>query len=716
MLNGYIITSSILAIVFVLLGMAVLYRNTRAVSNRLFMVFSSAIALWLVTNYLGSTATIPHNIALASNKLVFIFAIISTLTLLTFARNLTGAKFHKGLKSLVILNCISIIAALSPWVVVSINAQSATYAIKFGMLAPVYFVTLLINFIVTIESLVLGRRKSHGVQRLQIDTIFVSLAITLGAILITNALLPVAFSYYGLTNAGSFFSAVLVSGMAYSIVRHKLFDLRLVIARSLAYALSVLVVVSVFVAVVFGVSNYIFDVRIPTNQEIYIGIFSAVIALSFQSIKSIFDRFSSKLFYRNAYDPQDFLDRLSNITTNTIDLVSILHDSSVLIIKDLKIQTCEFVLLNPDGNIFEYLPDNKRKDKTYESLSLITRNNKRILLYGDETIEPKLKHIMGEIGAEALVPLDSNKARVGFIVLGLKSSGQSYNNQDLKVLSIGADSLAVSIQNALRFEEISRFNVTLQEKIDEATYQLRRANEKLKALDESKDDFISMASHQLRTPLTSIKGYISMVLEGDAGKVTPTQSEMLGQAFFSSQRMVYLISDLLNVSRLKTGKFVIEKSQINLATMVGQELKQLQETADSRHLTLSFEHPDDFPDLMLDETKTRQVIMNFVDNAIYYTPAGGHIKVRLIDNPSTVELRVEDDGIGVSKSDQHHLFTKFYRAGNARKARPDGTGLGLFMAKKVIIAEEGSLIFESVEGKGSTFGFVFSKSKVGVPK
>jgi signal transduction histidine kinase len=108
--------------------------------------------------------------------------------------------------------------------------------------------------------------------------------------------------------------------------------------------------------------------------------------------------------------------------------------------------------------------------------------------------------------------------------------------------------------------------------------------------------------------------------------------------------------------------------------------------------------------------------MNFMDNAIYYTPVGGHIKVELIDNPNTVELRVSDNGIGVPKSEQHHLFTKFYRATNARKTRPDGTGLGLFMAKKVIAAQGGSIIFESKDGQGSTFGFVFSKAKLKVPE
>jgi signal transduction histidine kinase len=148
---------------------------------------------------------------------------------------------------------------------------------------------------------------------------------------------------------------------------------------------------------------------------------------------------------------------------------------------------------------------------------------------------------------------------------------------------------------------------------------------------------------------------------------------------------------------------------------LSEEIEQLKEIAKGRSLTLNFKPPKKFPELMLDETKTRQIIMNFVDNAIYYTPAGGKINVRLINKELTVELRVEDNGIGVPRDEQHHLFTKFYRAGNARQARPDGTGLGLFMAKKVIIAQGGALIFDSKEGKGSTFGFTLSKAKLKVP-
>ncbi|PIZ61492.1 hypothetical protein COY17_04340 [Candidatus Saccharibacteria bacterium CG_4_10_14_0_2_um_filter_52_9] len=293
---------------------------------------------------------------------------------------------------------------------------------------------------------------------------------------------------------------------------------------------------------------------------------------------------------------------------------------------------------------------------------------------------------------------------VGVLVAGFYTAANEVAESDILLIDRLSDSIGVALDNKLLFEENQR-----------VVHQLRESNAKLRALDEAKDDFVSMASHQLRTPLTSVKGYVSMVLEGDTGPISDNQRKLLNQAFSSSQRMVYLIADLLNVSRLRTGKFVIDPTPVNLAEIVEQELAQLKETAATRSLKLIYNKPKDFPELMLDETKIRQLIMNFADNAIYYTPAGKKISVEVVDNPVTIELRVIDQGIGVPKSEQHHLFTKFYRAGNARKARPDGTGLGLFMAKKVIVAQGGSLIFESKEGEGSTFGFTFSKAKLAVP-
>lgn len=292
---------------------------------------------------------------------------------------------------------------------------------------------------------------------------------------------------------------------------------------------------------------------------------------------------------------------------------------------------------------------------------------------------------------------------VGLLVIGLPNTSDAITERQWELFIRIGEAVGLAIDNKMLFEENQHM-----------LRQVQRSNSKLKALDETKDEFISMASHQLRTPLTSVKGYLSMVLEGDAGEVSDMQRKLLDQAFVSSQRMVYLIADLLNLSRLKTGKFIIDAVPTNLAKVIEDEVGQLKETAASRNLTLTYDKPANFPVVMLDETKIRQVIMNFTDNAIYYTPAGGKIELKLEDTGNAIEFSVTDNGIGISKKEQAHMFTKFFRAGNAKKARPDGTGLGLFMAKKVIIAQGGSIIFKSQENKGSTFGFSFDKSKLDV--
>jgi signal transduction histidine kinase len=300
-----------------------------------------------------------------------------------------------------------------------------------------------------------------------------------------------------------------------------------------------------------------------------------------------------------------------------------------------------------------------------------------------------------------ITKLETRNKLTGVMMVGLN---ETPNIDDIELIERLAEPTGIAIDNRLLFEENRK-----------VVLQLQQMNEKLKEIDATKDEFISMASHQLRTPLTSMKGYVSMVLEGDVGEINDQQRTMLQQAFDSSQRMVYLISDLLNVSRLRTGKFTITNSPTNLADIVESELEQLKANAQARNVKFVYSKPQSFPVLSLDETKIRQVIMNFMDNALYYTPANGRVNVELNCNDRVVTFTVTDSGLGVPKKDQPFLFTKFYRAQNARRMRPDGTGLGLYMARKIIVAQGGSILFNSEEGVGSTFGFAFPYSTA-IPK
>lgn len=161
---------------------------------------------------------------------------------------------------------------------------------------------------------------------------------------------------------------------------------------------------------------------------------------------------------------------------------------------------------------------------------------------------------------------------------------------------------------------------------------------------------------------------------------------------------------------MQTGKFILDLTPINLADLVQQEIDQLSTVAQRRSITLEYHRPQHFPLVRLDDDKMRQVIMNFIDNAIYYSRPGGRVLVELVATAHAIQLKVRDSGIGVPEADRPRLFTKFYRAANARRVRPDGTGVGLFMAKKVVTAHGGTILFESQQGKGSTFGFILPAS------
>jgi signal transduction histidine kinase len=305
---------------------------------------------------------------------------------------------------------------------------------------------------------------------------------------------------------------------------------------------------------------------------------------------------------------------------------------------------------------------------------------------------------------ELLMPLAKDDEIIGYLIVGPPRK-RDYTSRDVKMLSQVSDELVIAIQNALSMQEIRDLNAHLQQRISAATSELRRTNARLRRLDEAKDEFISMASHQLRTPLTSVKGYLSMVLDGDIGKISASQRRVLEEAFTSSERMVHLIHDFLNVSRLQTGKFTLELEQTDLANLVQEEIDNLQRVAKSRDMKIMYKTEMKSVPLLLDDTKIRQVVINYIDNAIYYSKPDTSISVDLTEEKGDIVLRVTDTGIGVPPSEQAGIFDKFFRASNARKQRPDGTGVGLYLAKKVITSHGGGVFFVSKEGQGSTFGF-----------
>jgi|JI10StandDraft_1071094.scaffolds.fasta_scaffold15609_4 signal transduction histidine kinase len=511
---------------------------------------------------------------------------------------------------------------------------------------------------------------------------------------LTNLILPLfhVSEYIWVGPTSSFIYAL---SYAYAMKRYRLFDLRRFATRAVVYVLALVVLVFIY-AFVVGMMRTVLQelLQTPVGSDLFFTVMTVVTLFLYEPLKKIFDRYTKRIFFKNDYTIQDVIDKLGGVLLRANTRQEIASRATKLLRDALLTDTATIIF-------------NDNKDKlSDEFMKLFGPLRSGAIAVDSQKVKSELASWMRDRDYELVSGITVQTHDIGWIVLGPKHSGNAYTDQDMSLIDIASDEIAIAMENALQYEQIQQFNTTLQAKVKDATGELRDTNSKLRAIDASKDEFISMASHQLRTPLTSIKGYISMLLEGDLGEIKPEQRKALEEAYTSSQRMVYLIGDFLNLSRLQTGRFELERTGVSLPMIIREEIAQLRATAQTRGIELSYEEPVEFPTASVDENKIRQVMMNFIDNAIYYAKSsGGTIVVSLMHHDHEVVFKVKDNGIGVPAHERPHLFTKFYRAANARKARPDGTGIGLYMAKKVIVAHDGSIIFESKEGEGSTFGF-----------
>lgn len=243
-----------------------------------------------------------------------------------------------------------------------------------------------------------------------------------------------------------------------------------------------------------------------------------------------------------------------------------------------------------------------------------------------------------------------------------------------------------------------------RERIEALAKDLAKANVRLKELDKLKSEFVSIASHQLRSPLTAIKGYASLLLEGSYGVIAGGAKEAIQKIFESSKLMVLSIEDFLNVSRIEQGRMTYDYSDFSIVKLTKDVAEELLPAARGKGLQLSFGAPREDITVHADLGKMKQVIVNLIDNAIKYTPTGTvDVKVTRGNN-KRARVAVTDSGVGISKETMERLFDKFVRAPNANEVNVSGTGLGLYVAKQLIEAQGGKIWAESVgEGRGSTF-------------
>lgn len=237
-----------------------------------------------------------------------------------------------------------------------------------------------------------------------------------------------------------------------------------------------------------------------------------------------------------------------------------------------------------------------------------------------------------------------------------------------------------------------------------ATFVILHDISREKIIERMKSQFVSVAAHQLRTPLSIIKWSLSMVLEGEAGLLTKEQNEMLSKASKTNERMIRLINDLLNVARIEEGRFIYRPTVVDLSELIEQTIEPVYQSAKNKAVKLEFKKSTTKTTITKgDIEKLSLAIKNIVENAVFYTKAKGSVKVFLSRKDEKLLISIKDTGIGIPKNQHNRVFGKFFRADNAVRQETEGTGLGLFIAKNVIEAHGGEIWFESEPEKGTTF-------------
>lgn len=301
-------------------------------------------------------------------------------------------------------------------------------------------------------------------------------------------------------------------------------------------------------------------------------------------------------------------------------------------------------------------------------------------------------HAHGMVGYPLLV----DDAVIGICLIVMNQKYTELPPYESSALQSFSDVIAVALDKAMLYEQLSETNKELAVK-----------NVRLQELDNLKTEFVSIASHQLRAPITAIKGYASLILEGSYGPVPPPLQEAADRIFQSSKSMATSVDDFLNIGRIEQGNMKYDIQEFNAGLTAKRTAEEFLPLAEKKGLALIF---DAIPDGVVgyaDENKSKQIMTNLIDNAIKYTPKGNVVISVTSDLAhKKILFSVKDSGIGLSSEDQKKLFTKFTRASNANTASVQGTGLGLYVAIQMAKAQGGTITVTSEGvGKGSTFTF-----------
>lgn len=698
----FIILSLIFIVIANLTLGAVVFNARRNSVGKLFFLFTVFISGWLATNALADNS-IDKFYATLWTKVTMIFGIGIPWVILTFSLVFPDKRsIHKNTPILTIpFILISLLLASTGLVVESAERVNNIAEIKFGALGSIYGLVFLGYFVAALVIFFLKLRKSKGVARAQLFYFLSGLSLTFIIGTITNLLLPLLFNSYALSPFGAFSTIFVIAFTAYAIIAHQLFDIRVIIKRTVVYSGLLGFTLGIYSLIVF-VFTSLFGGESAFSTRTFLPNFIAAIfiAIGFEPIRRWLTSITDKYLFKGEYNPQEVLAKLSTELSNSVDIRQAAQTLVTLIKTELRLSHAAVITFSEeegrlvvkeavaegyDDPAILQLQDNSfiLQQFTHSPQTILTEVLRRDAEAGDPKKNPALatyQHLLSELSAiqaAVTIPITVNKKVIGIFLVGEKLSGDIFTKNEIEFLTIVANQTANAIEKARFWEE-----------------------------DQMKSEFVSIASHELLTPTAAMKGYLSMILDDHMGEVDPTARQFLEKVSDSTNRLAALVEDLLNVSRIESGRLKINKKAFSLVESVKKATDELQVKAKEKSLDLAFVEPqEELPLVFADPDHVYRVLVNLIGNSIKYTPKGWTRCFVSRYNHHYLSFIVSDSGLGIPKNQIPHLFEKFNRADRKEIAGIQGTGLGLYVSKKIIDMMGGQMWVESEQGKGSTFYF-----------
>ncbi|HUQ84795.1 MAG TPA: ATP-binding protein [Candidatus Limnocylindrales bacterium] len=693
------------ALINFVLGIISYNKNPRSMTNRLLTLLTIIFALWTVSNYFSLNAANPEDTLFWIRAVMFITAPLGpVLYLFIKAFPHADLKVNKIVFRLLVFGTLIVQAiAFTPLIFskVTITDQiTPTPGPGIVLFALLFVGVPILGF----WELIRKYRKSSGLEKLQLRYLIVGIAETFALLIITNFIAVIVFNYSGFVIFGPIFSLILVGFLTYAIIRHRLLEIRIILARSVVYVILLVLVAALYAFGVIIAIQYLLQTKLNTQQISIDAILALFVVFTFVPLRSYIENATNRIFFKGRYDQHDLVFQLTRIIASTIALEDVTTKSLNKLLTTLRIAHGTFIIFEKNRKV--KIISKGKTAETYERKSLQTLYAIKRLVVFDEEKNKSIKELMRQLDIAIILPLFERDEKVGILLLGEKKSGEIYSERDIGVLEIFGPAISIAIQNAKSYEEIRNFNQRLKKEVQVATGNLKKANQKLMQVGKQKDEFIAIASHELKTPVTSIKLYSQLLHR--KFQIAKDEKSALAVAKMDSQvnKLTDLINDLLDISKIEEGKLQLNLAEFDLNSLVEEILADMQLSTKIRIEKELSENEH----IKGDRDRLGQVLVNFLTNAIKYSPESKKIIVRTTKDNNTVTVSVEDFGIGLTSKEQGKVFERFNRAGQEGLGGIQGLGLGLYISKEIVTRHKGKIWVKSVKDKGSTFFFSLPKN------